>query len=80
MNQTKIRKANEIYSKIQGIEWAKEKNEEYEHYGACEECRKAISELRKELKELNLTEEERTMVGYEFVDYSIAYKYEGMYR
>lgn len=80
MDNYKINQANKIYSKMQGIIWAREKNEEYHHYDACKNCCVALRALNKELEELNLNEEEQAMVGYGHVDYAIAYRYEGLYR
>lgn len=75
MDTYKIIKANELYSKIQGALWALEKCEEYEHYGQCENIRKKKSQWLKELQELNLTNEEKEKVGYEFVDNDLAQTY-----
>lgn len=80
MGSYKVNQANKIYSKMQGVIWAREKNEEYHHYSACENCTKALRALEKELNDLNLNEEEQTMVGYGYIDYDIAYRYEGLYR
>lgn len=80
VNNDKVEKANLIYSKLTGIKWAQEKNEEYHDYDRCKECQKAIDELNKDLTNLKLTNEEMALTGYDQVDYEIAYEYEGRYR
>jgi len=62
MNDYKIKKANEIYTKLQGAYWTREKCEEYGQYGQCENIRKLVSKWHKELEGLELTQEEKQMV------------------
>ncbi len=76
----KVRKANLLYSKMQGVAWAKEKNYEYGHFDACKNCQKAMDSYEKELESLKLNEDEQALVGYDYVDYDVAYEYEGRYR
>lgn len=75
MDTYKIERANKLYSKIQGLMWAKEKNEEYDHYERAEECGKEISKCWKEMKELKLTNKERQETGFDHYDYDLAVKY-----
>ena len=75
MDNYKIKKANELYSKIQGALWAKDKMLEYEHYDRAKEVSQKINQWYKEIEGLKLTEEEREKVGYEFVDNDLAERY-----
>ena len=58
MDNYKIKKANELYSKIQGALWAKDKMLEYEHYDRAKEVSQKINQWYKEIENLKLTEEE----------------------
>ena len=74
----KIEQAKKIYGKIQGMLWNRERNEEYRHYDAAENCERIIDQLYHEIEELHLTKEENAIAWNE-MDMNVAEEWYGRY-
>ena len=79
MNEQKVKEAQKILGKIQGILWALNKLVEYRRFEEANDRQKVLKKLYDDIFKLNLTEEEMAFANNN-IDYDIAEKYYWEYR